>query len=149
MKSGIQMFVFSFEDFVLNFNQFEHDIAWCTDHSFVAHICVTKLWVTRCSWFYSQFELLNSWDNLLRLTNVAFSSNNLSLTLASWTGLSEQVIVSSTQIYSSLSSSLSTAFPALYNIIWVLSPSSVAMRTRDLFFDHNVKLFSKVKVFKL
>lgn len=84
----------------------------------------------------------------MRFTNVTFSSNNFTFSLASGTSLSEKIVISTSQINSSLDSSLTSTLSACYNIIRIFSTCSFTMRAGNLFFDHNIKLLSKIKIFE-
>ena len=140
------MFVSSFEFFISDFNKFKNDVTRCADHSLITHIFISELWVACSSWFYLQFKLLNSGNNFLRFTYMAFSTNYFAFTLTSWTCLSKEIIVASTKINSFLCSSFSSTFFASNYIIWILGSSSMTMRTCDLLFNHNIKFLTKIKI---
>jgi hypothetical protein len=134
---------------VLNLNKLENNVTWGSLHSFITNIRVSKIRIADCSWFNFQGKLLNTRNNLLRMTKMTFFANNFTLSLTSWALLSIHIIVSSSKLNSTSGSSLTFTFLTCHNIIRILSSWTFTMRTSYLFFNQYIQLFTKIEVFKL
>lgn len=73
-------------------------------------------------------------------------ANNGPLSLAPWTNLSKQVVVSSTKLDSSCDFSLSPTLIAIHYVVSIFSARSFTMRTSHLLLNHDIKLLAKIKV---
>jgi hypothetical protein len=79
---------------------------------------------------------------------MTFPANDFTFSLASGTSLGEQIVIPSSEIDSSLNFTLSSTVFAGDNIVGIFSSGSMTVRAGDLFFDHDIELFSEVKVFE-
>ena len=79
---------------------------------------------------------------------MAFPSNDFPFSLASRTSLGEQVVVPSSQIDSSLNSTLASALSAGYNVVGIFSTCTMTVGTGDLLLYHNVEFFSQIEIFE-
>lgn len=127
--------VLAFKVGVLDLNQLEDYITGSALHSLIPHVSIAKVRMALSSREYLKGELFHPWDDLLRTTEMAFPTNNLSLALASRTLLCVKVVVPPSDLYSSSHFAFALAFLALHNIIRVLSSSALAMRTSHLFLN--------------
>lgn len=143
------MVTLSLEIRVLNLNQLENNIAGSALHPLVTHVCISKIRMTCWARLDFQSELFNTRNNFLWVTKVALPTNHFTLSLTSRTNLSIHIVISSSQFDSPCDSSLTIAFMACHNIVWIFSTSSFTMWACHLFFYQYIKLFPKIEVLKL